>query len=301
MTNLMTTTYNRREGEARWESILSNFDRPLRICDLDFTDLQQEEEEEDASEATSALGIPLPPPPPVPPPPAAAVPPPPPPLSLSLSLSTGPQPPPMPAPPPIGDDGRPRLVPKKHRKTVKLFWKEIRTLPPVMTTAALPKSKSTTVWDELEPTEVDSSVIEYLFESRAKESAAKSDQIGGLGTLSAREIVVLDQRRSNAINIGLTKLPPPRIIRQAREKKEEKLPSKLICLEVVKLSLFCLDLVKKKTVYLCQCGNLSWGFERRCLVGTKVSKVTSIFRSCLHRLCLRWTHPSWVARASRSS
>ncbi len=31
---------SRREGESRWEAILENFDRDLRICDLDFTDLQ---------------------------------------------------------------------------------------------------------------------------------------------------------------------------------------------------------------------------------------------------------------------
>ena len=32
---------------------------------------------------------------------------------------------------------------------------------------------------------------------------------------SAREIIVLDHKRSNAINIGMTKLPPPRIIKSA--------------------------------------------------------------------------------------
>ena len=31
---------SRREGESRWEAILANFDRELRICDMDFTDLQ---------------------------------------------------------------------------------------------------------------------------------------------------------------------------------------------------------------------------------------------------------------------
>lgn len=30
-----------------------------------------------------------------------------------------------------------------------------------------------------------------------------------------KEIVVLDQKRSNAINIGMTKLPPPRTIKAA--------------------------------------------------------------------------------------
>ena len=29
-------------GEAKWEEILAGFDRPLLICDLDFTDLYEE-------------------------------------------------------------------------------------------------------------------------------------------------------------------------------------------------------------------------------------------------------------------
>ena len=104
---------SRREGESRWESILTNFDRDLRICDLDFTDLQEEDEEDGAAGgadgASAASNIPLPPPPP--PPMLNGVgggglpPPPPPPMA-----SSGPLPPPMPAPPPIGDDGKVKLV-----------------------------------------------------------------------------------------------------------------------------------------------------------------------------------------------
>ncbi len=48
----------------------------------------------------------------------------------------------------------------------------------------------------------------------------------GAGLSSAREIVVLDHKRSNAINIGLTKLPPPRIIRQAVLKMDSSIVNK---------------------------------------------------------------------------
>ena len=38
-----------------------------------------------------------------------------------------------------------------------------------------------------------------------------------------REIIVLDHKRSNAINIGMTKLPPPRIIRAAVMKMDSSI------------------------------------------------------------------------------
>ena len=55
-------------------------------------------------------------------------------------------------------------------------------------------------------------MIEYLFESRGKENAIKETK-AVMG--NAKEIIVLDHKRSNAINIGMTKLPPPRIIKAA--------------------------------------------------------------------------------------
>ena len=44
-----------------------------------------------------------------------------------------------------------------------------------------------------------------------------------LATTLNREIIVLDHKRSNAINIGLTKLPPPRIIRAAVMKMDSSI------------------------------------------------------------------------------
>eukprot|EP00095_Tigriopus_kingsejongensis_P007677 maker-scaffold156_size297567-snap-gene-1.36 protein:Tk07677 transcript:maker-scaffold156_size297567-snap-gene-1.36-mRNA-1 annotation:"fh1 fh2 domain-containing protein 3-like" len=187
-----------REGLLRWEAILASFDRPLIICDLDFTDLHDDEEETEGQAKTSDGTIPAPPP--IPPPPMFGIPPPPPPVPPSLN------PPPMPVPPPMGEDGKPKLVSKKHKKTVKLFWKEIRDSPML----ALHGTK--TVWDEIDRAEIDNAMIEYLFENRGRDVIVKENK--QLMNIS-REIVVLDHKRSNAINIGMTKLPPPRIIKSA--------------------------------------------------------------------------------------
>ena len=35
-----------REGETQWEKILTSTTRPLVICDIDFTDLQEEDIQE---------------------------------------------------------------------------------------------------------------------------------------------------------------------------------------------------------------------------------------------------------------
>ena len=82
--NLSRTIFLSREGQAKWEEIVTNFDRPLKICDLDFTDLGLEldaESKKDNSDENKpkvdSNGIPLPPPipPPAPAPPPPTLPP----------------------------------------------------------------------------------------------------------------------------------------------------------------------------------------------------------------------------------
>ncbi len=191
------------EGEARWEEVLSNFDRPLLICDLDFSDLHEEGDDDTAAaektEVAKQGSIPAPPPPPPPMAPAA---PPPPPAPL--------MPPPMPRPE-MGDDGRPKLVAKKHKKTLKLFWKELRDTPMA---AAAASADAKSVWDDLDKVSLDMDMIEYLFEYRGKDATGTAKESKQMMSVT-REIIVLDHKRSNAINIGMTKLPPPRIIRAA--------------------------------------------------------------------------------------
>ena len=191
-----------REGETQWERIVSSTSRPLVICDIDFTDLQEEETEEASKPAVTTGGPPAPPPPPPacpvpPPPPPGGLPPPPPPPG---ALPGPPAPPAMPLPP---KNALETLNPisnfRKTKKTIKLFWREVMDN----------NRGDKTVWDEMTPVSVDHKYLEYLFESRGRESIMKESmnkiQVGPL-----KEIVVLDNKRSNFINIGMTKFPPPR-------------------------------------------------------------------------------------------
>ena len=179
-----------REGELQWKQIQDQSTRPLIICDLDFTDLKYEEEEQ--QETQKSGGIPVPPPLPPPAPPAAPPPP--------GAIPNAPLPPPALPMVPKDKQLNPITNFRKTKKTIKLFWRELRQRPDTIPT----------VWDELHPISVDHKVLEYLFESRAKESFIKESTKVQTGPM--REIVVLDHKRSNFINIGMTKLPPPRYI-----------------------------------------------------------------------------------------
>ena len=58
---------------------------------------------------------------------------------------------------------------RKSKKTVKLFWKEVRDDPIIL--SRLDKNKM--IWDELAPIPVDTQKLEHLFESRAKDLITK--------------------------------------------------------------------------------------------------------------------------------
>uniref|UniRef100_A0A8D3C8S3 Formin homology 2 domain containing 1 n=1 Tax=Scophthalmus maximus TaxID=52904 RepID=A0A8D3C8S3_SCOMX len=178
----------------------------LRIKDLDFSDLLDEEDidvlDMDALDSTSSSscfsGIPPPPPPP---PGMAAAPPPPPPPPPPGGLAPPPPPPPPgapPPPPPPSSSSSPFSQTKK--KTVKLFWKELKQ-------ADRPEKcrfGRGTVWASLDKVAVNTTRLEHLFESKAKELHTKK-----------HEILVLDPKRSNAINIGMTVLPTVHVIKTA--------------------------------------------------------------------------------------
>lgn len=151
----------------------------LRIKDLDFSDLLDEEDIDvldidtfDSSASSFTLsGIPPPPPPP-PGMPGAPPPPPPPPLPGGLAPPPPPPPPPgglapPPPPPPPGVPPPPPLLEasQKKKKTVKLFWKELKQ-------ADGPKKcrfGRGTVWASLDKVAVDTARLEHLFESKGKE------------------------------------------------------------------------------------------------------------------------------------
>ncbi|KAK0181729.1 hypothetical protein PV327_003985 [Microctonus hyperodae] len=170
------------ENELHWEELVNQMKRPLALCDLDFTDLNSDDEINILEPVNISNGVPPPPPPMVPSSVnGSARAPPPPPLG-------GKFPPPLPngPPPPFGVNLKsnrsppisefintikspPQTSPKKNKKTVKLFWKEVREDPIILSRL----DKNTTIWDELMPVPVDTQKLEHLFESRAKDLITK--------------------------------------------------------------------------------------------------------------------------------
>lgn len=136
----------------------------MRLCDLDFTDLSQDDEKDVL--APRGLGGSVPPPPPPmgggplmgPPAPINFLPPPP----------TNFAPPPT----PFGMTNNQMKVANgsntltKSKKTVKLFWKEVRE-------DMIPVAIGSTIWDDLPKSDVDTQKLEHLFESRAKDLITK--------------------------------------------------------------------------------------------------------------------------------
>ena len=165
------------ENELHWESLLETLDRPLQICDLDFTDLHDEEDSDPLNPVrTNNFGPPPPPPPPSGlPPPMPMAPPPMPPMMGKLN---------HPASSIFGvqlhsnksaaaaESALPTAANfKKSKKTVKLFWREIRE-------DQFSLVKGPTLWDELKPVAVDTQKLEHLFESRSKDLIAKASRGG---------------------------------------------------------------------------------------------------------------------------
>ncbi|NXC87768.1 FHOD1 protein, partial [Cercotrichas coryphoeus] len=224
----------KKDTELTWER-LETIPVQLKIKDLDFTDLGEEEDFDildtgpvtngsflpPSIEAMSAGTFMAPPPPPAlpgcpsPPPPPPALPgcppPPPPPPALPGCPPPPPPPPAVPScPPPPGlpgpstTDGPSQA---KKKRTVKLFWKELKQLDDTVGPGRFGQG---TLWASLQNVEVNAAKLEHLFESRSKEAPTSKKAIDG-----KKVLVVLDPKRSNAINIGLTVLPPIHIIKTA--------------------------------------------------------------------------------------
>ncbi|XP_057390671.1 FH1/FH2 domain-containing protein 1 isoform X4 [Balaenoptera acutorostrata] len=175
----------------------------LCIGDLDFSDLGEDEDQDVLNTESVEAGKGVPPlPPPLPGGPPPPPPPPPPPIK-----SPFPPPPPAAALPPSAPDG---LALPTKRKTVKLFWRELK-LAGVHGGSGSRFGPCPTLWASLEPVSVDTARLEHLFESRAKDVLPSKKAGEGRRTVTT----VLDPKRSNAINIGLTTLPPVHVIKAA--------------------------------------------------------------------------------------
>ncbi|XP_031408655.1 FH1/FH2 domain-containing protein 3 isoform X6 [Meleagris gallopavo] len=209
-----TPSQPKKESDYIWDQLMAN-PRELKIKDMDFTDLGEEDDVDvldmDMGPGDSLVPPPPPPPsflglPPPPPPPLFGCPPPPPPSANLLA------PPPLFSTPqglgsPQVSRGQPAFIKKK--KTIRLFWNEVR---PFEWQCKNNKRCREFLWSKLEPIKVDTSKLEHLFESKSKElPVTKKTAADG----KRQEIIVLDSKRSNAINIGLTVLPPPRTIKTA--------------------------------------------------------------------------------------
>ncbi|XP_054903535.1 FH1/FH2 domain-containing protein 3 isoform X1 [Poeciliopsis prolifica] len=197
----------KKESDHIWDQLMAS-PRELRIKEMDFTDLR-EEDDMDILDLEGVVNSPSPPcSSALPPPPPLFGCPPPPPIPGRMM----PPPPPFmaPIPPPSPQLGR-GDVPlfQKKKKTIRLFWNEVR---PVDWPRKNHKFCKESLWSKLEPVKLDTSKLEQLFETKSKElSVTKKASVEG----KRQEIIVLDSKRSNAINIGLTVLPPPRTIKTA--------------------------------------------------------------------------------------
>uniref|UniRef100_A0A8C1VTZ8 Formin homology 2 domain containing 3b n=1 Tax=Cyprinus carpio TaxID=7962 RepID=A0A8C1VTZ8_CYPCA len=204
----------KKESDHIWDQLIAT-PRELRIKELDFTDLGEEDDVDilDVSNVIGSSDLTPPPPPPLflpslpPPPPLFGCPPPPPIPGMMM-----PPPPPFLAsvpPPHLGSPqlsrGEPLLFQKK-KKTIRLFWNEVR---PIDWQYSNHKSCRESLWSKLDAVKLDTAKLENLFETKSKE-LPKTAADG-----KRQEIIILDSKRSNAINIGLTVLPPPRTIKTA--------------------------------------------------------------------------------------
>ncbi|XP_041986350.1 uncharacterized protein LOC121738398 isoform X2 [Aricia agestis] len=190
------------ENDLHWEELRKGcINREFHLCDLDFSDLKQDSDDDMVSPAVSAANGPPPPPPSMLLPPVGV----PPPLPTSFpslprnnsnthSLSSD-----------VSSDMGSSTI-KKNKKTVKLFWREIQENP------APPTVRSKVggfIWDDLPDINIDTAMLEHLFESRSNDLVIKEK------LMEPKRNLILDAKRSNAINIAMKKLPTPQTIKAA--------------------------------------------------------------------------------------
>ena len=175
------------EEDSRWDGIeRSARKRPLKINDLDFTDLGDLDDVDVLRAPVVNMnggGIPpppmmgVPPPPPMmgvpPPPPMMGVPPPPP------MMGVPPPPPMMGAPPPpppqmagTKQSGLKKTDDGRSKKTVRLHWKEVQDKVHIPNPTPDIKNKGT-IWQKLKPIAIDAGKFEHLFETKVVDIKAK--------------------------------------------------------------------------------------------------------------------------------
>ncbi|XP_045531252.1 uncharacterized protein LOC123718627 isoform X2 [Pieris brassicae] len=178
------------EKELNWDEVRKACrHRDFQLCDLDFSDLREDSDDEAKSVVIKIQNGPPPPPPNMPP--SFEGPPPPPVYGLNEIKPQN-----------LNESDTSTL--KKNKKTLKLFWREIHESPaPTM-------KEDHFIWDDLPKVEIDTAMWEHLFETRPND-------INFMEKIQAepKENLILDNKRSTAINITMKKLPPPQTIKAA--------------------------------------------------------------------------------------
>ncbi|UMM12271.1 hypothetical protein L5515_001135 [Caenorhabditis briggsae] len=222
------------EAELQWKKAAENLEkRPLIINDLDFSQFHGVEYQQDPLQLARmakmkemaenggrggpiGVGIPPPPPPPSaiplpprlqggipPPPPLGIIPPPPPPGSLMMNGTNR------------GD-----ISPAANKGVLKLHWK-----PATVEQPSIPSLKQKgSFWNTVDgavPT-FDAKKIVQLFETKKEKEAT----IKKVAESKTQTLSVLPLKRSQGINIGLTKLPPINLIPGAIMKFDNTLLNK---------------------------------------------------------------------------
>ncbi|CAI5440136.1 unnamed protein product [Caenorhabditis angaria] len=213
------------EGEVQWKKAAENLSsRPLIINDLDFSEFHAKEFEQDPLQLARAAkiaenpgpirngglgggGVPPPPPPPI-----SAIPLPPRLQGLNGTGGGIPLAPPLgiiPPPPPLLPgihDARDVSPAAANKGVLKMHWKPAAVEPPPIPSL---KQKGS-FWNTVDGTlpRFDAKKIVQLFETKKdKEQIVKK-----VAETKSQTLSVLPLKRSQAINIGLTKLPPINVI-----------------------------------------------------------------------------------------
>ncbi|XP_068617381.1 FH1/FH2 domain-containing protein 3 [Battus philenor] len=188
------------ENDLNWEEIKErSLNRDFHLCDLDFSELGLDSDDDIVRPSIGGMNGAPPPPPNMFPP--LGMPPPLPTLLPQISNNNVAS-----TPRSLLSQGRDTGTIKKNKKTVKLFWREIQENP-VPDTIRLKVGGF--IWDELPDITLDTTMLEHLFESRTNDLIIKEK------LLEPKRNIILDAKRSNAINIAMKKLPTPQTIKAA--------------------------------------------------------------------------------------
>ena len=211
----------KKAGDRQWEKIASDHRMIFHLGNVDFSDIKLTADQTDTKVKVKSPTMVHSGPPPPPPPPSAAPAPPPPPRPPAGPPPPPPPPiagrcgPPPPPPPPGGgvmvSQQRPGSCPAQAVKLVKLHW---RTIPADC-------ARPGTIWSSAPSVTWDRRRLESHFRLEEKGRRSSVDLLG-----KPKELLVLDSKRSNQINIGIKNLPPLNKLQSVIEEMDDSVITK---------------------------------------------------------------------------